>query len=137
MRTLPKFLLAILLLTVASASWAAECPEGYKNNYKGDCVVAPVETITLSDGTVYKGQTRNGQFNGQGTYTFSDEGRYVGAFDNGQPTGEGTYTFADGSVQEGVLSPIMDRMDRLYRTGGCFGTGIEIGIPKYGYEHRL
>ena len=37
MRLLSKFFLAILFLTVASVSWAA-CPEGTKNNYKGECV---------------------------------------------------------------------------------------------------
>ena len=37
MKRLAKFLIAVLLLTMASASWAA-CPEGTKNNYKGECV---------------------------------------------------------------------------------------------------
>ena len=37
MKRFSKFFLAVLLLTVASASWAA-CPEGTKNNYKGECV---------------------------------------------------------------------------------------------------
>ena len=39
MKHLSKFFLATLLLTVASVSWAA-CPEGYKSNYKGECVDA-------------------------------------------------------------------------------------------------
>ena len=42
MKLLPKFFLVILLLTVESASWAA-CPEGTKNNYKGECVPAADE----------------------------------------------------------------------------------------------
>jgi len=37
MRRLSKFFLAVLLLTVTAVSWAA-CPEGTKNNYKGECV---------------------------------------------------------------------------------------------------
>ena len=37
MRRLSKFFLAVLLLTVTGVSWAA-CPEGTKNNYKGECV---------------------------------------------------------------------------------------------------
>ena len=37
MRRLSKFFLVVLLLTMASASWAA-CPEGMKSNYKGECV---------------------------------------------------------------------------------------------------
>ena len=36
-RALPKFFVAVLLLTVTTVGWAA-CPEGYKNNYKGECV---------------------------------------------------------------------------------------------------
>ena len=39
MKRLSKFFLATLLLTVTSVGWAA-CPEGYKNNYKGECVDA-------------------------------------------------------------------------------------------------
>jgi S1-C subfamily serine protease len=37
MKLLSKFFLAVLLLTVTGVSWAA-CPEGTKNNYKGECV---------------------------------------------------------------------------------------------------
>ena len=37
MKRFSRFFLAILLLAIASASWAA-CPEGTKNNYKGECV---------------------------------------------------------------------------------------------------
>ena len=104
MKRLSKFFLAVLLLTVASVTWAAECPKGYKNNYKGDCVVAPVETITLSDGTVYKGQTRNGQFNGQGTYTWPDGDKYVGEWKNHKTHGQGTFTNADGVCSNCALS---------------------------------
>ena len=44
MKLFSKFFLAVLLLTVTSLSWAA-CPEGTKNNYKGECVpVAASET---------------------------------------------------------------------------------------------
>ena len=44
MKRLSKMFLAVLLLTAASVSWAA-CPEGTKNNYKGECVpVAASET---------------------------------------------------------------------------------------------
>lgn len=39
MKFLSKLFLAVLLLTVTSVSWAA-CPEGSKNNYKGECVYA-------------------------------------------------------------------------------------------------
>ena len=49
MKLLSKFFLAVLLLTVASVSWGA-CPEGTKNNYKGECLpVAGSETAGVSD----------------------------------------------------------------------------------------
>ena len=43
MKPLYKFFLAVLLLTVSAVGWAA-CPEGFKNNYKGECV--PLERGT-------------------------------------------------------------------------------------------
>jgi hypothetical protein len=38
MKQLSKFFLAVLLVIVASVSWAS-CPEGMKSNYKGECVL--------------------------------------------------------------------------------------------------
>ena len=43
MKPLSKSFLAVLLLTVSAVGWAA-CPEGFKNNYKGECV--PLERGT-------------------------------------------------------------------------------------------
>ena len=43
MKRLSKFFLAVLLLTISAVGWAA-CPEGFKNNYKGECV--PLERGT-------------------------------------------------------------------------------------------
>ena len=43
MKRLSKFFLAVLLLTVSAVGWAA-CPEGFKDNYKGECV--PLERGT-------------------------------------------------------------------------------------------
>ena len=58
MKPLSKFFLAVLLLIVASVSRAA-CPEGTKNNYKGECVsVAGSETAggsnALSSGSGWR-----------------------------------------------------------------------------------
>ena len=50
MKTLSKFFLAVLLLTVSAIGWAA-CPAGFKNNYKGECV--PLERGTR-DADVYR-----------------------------------------------------------------------------------
>ena len=47
MKLLSKFFLTILLLAIASASWAA-CPEGTKNNYKGECVPTAESASTNS-----------------------------------------------------------------------------------------
>ena len=47
MKLLSKFFLAVLLLTVASVGWAA-CPEGTKNNYKGECVPTAESASTSS-----------------------------------------------------------------------------------------
>ena len=44
MRTLSKSLLGIFLLTFTAISWAA-CPEGTKNNYKGECVPIAGESV--------------------------------------------------------------------------------------------
>ena len=44
MKYLSKFFLAVLLLTISAIGWAA-CPEGFKNNYKGECV--PLESGTI------------------------------------------------------------------------------------------
>ena len=43
MKHFSKFFLAALLLTISTVSWAA-CPEGFKSNYKGECV--PLERGT-------------------------------------------------------------------------------------------
>jgi hypothetical protein len=58
MKRLYKLLPAVLLLAVASASWAA-CPEGYKSNYKGERLpVAGSETAggpnALSSGSGWR-----------------------------------------------------------------------------------
>ena len=51
MKLLSQFFLAVLLLTVASVSWAA-CPEGEKQTYKG-CKAAD-EEVTEGTGQIYK-----------------------------------------------------------------------------------
>ena len=43
MKHISKFFLSVLLLTVSAVGWSA-CPEGFKNNYKGECV--PLESET-------------------------------------------------------------------------------------------
>ena len=50
MKFFSKFFLAVLLLTAASVSWAA-CPEGYKSNYKGQCL--PADVTVRDPGILY------------------------------------------------------------------------------------
>ena len=50
MRTFSKSLLGICLFTFTAVSWAT-CPEGTKNNYKGECVATTSgsETVTTTN----------------------------------------------------------------------------------------
>ena len=54
MKRLSKFFLAVLLLTVTGVSWAA-CPEGTKNNYKGECVQVAGSKVAGGSNVLYSG----------------------------------------------------------------------------------
>ena len=60
-----------------------------------------IETINYSDGSVYVGEFKDDQLNGQGTFTSADGSVYVGEFKDDQLNGQGTYTSADGGVYVG------------------------------------
>ena len=47
-------------------------------------------------GDIYKGEFRNGMFNGKGTFTFQDGEKYVGDFIDGTYNGQGTLTVNGG-----------------------------------------
>ena len=53
-------------------------------------------TYTEPDGTVYEGQWKFRERNGQGTLTYPDGRKYTGAFKSGQRHGQGTMLFPDG-----------------------------------------
>lgn len=53
-------------------------------------------TYTEPDGTVYEGQWKFRERNGQGTLTFPDGRKYVGEFKSGRRHGRGTMLFPDG-----------------------------------------
>jgi hypothetical protein len=55
----------------------------------------------LTDGGNYKGEFKNRQFHGQGTYTWANGGKYVGEFKDSKRDGQGTYTFANGDKYVG------------------------------------
>jgi hypothetical protein len=54
MKLLSKFFLVVLLLTVTSVGWAA-CPEGYRNNYKGECVAVVGSDTAGGSNALYSG----------------------------------------------------------------------------------
>ena len=56
---------------------------------------------TLSDGSVYEGQFKDGKFDGKGQLDFADQRQYTGEFKNGLFDGNGVLTYADGSKYEG------------------------------------
>ncbi len=58
-------------------------------------------TLTLPDGTTYKGGWKDGKRHGQGTLTLPDGAIYEGEFVNGQMYGQGTLTLPDGVIYEG------------------------------------
>ena len=57
MKRLSKFCLAVLLLIISAVGWAT-CPEGFKNNYNGECV--PLES-----------GTRDAEVSGRENYDFA------------------------------------------------------------------
>ena len=52
--------------------------------------------MTFPDGSMYEGEFKDGEYNGQGIMTFPDGNKYVGEFKDGKRHGQGTFTFSDG-----------------------------------------
>lgn len=67
---------------------------------------SPVKTIDYADGSVYIGEFRDGQRNGQGTHTFVSGHVYVGEFKADMRNGQETYTAANGVVLVGEFSAL-------------------------------
>ena len=59
--------------------------------------------FTYEDGSVYEGQLRNGEPNGQGTLTYFDGSVYTGGMKDGVPDGQGRFLDADGTVMDGAF----------------------------------
>lgn len=57
--------------------------------------------FTYEDGSVYEGQLRNGEPNGQGTLTYMDGSVYTGGMKDGVPHGQGRFLDADGTIMDG------------------------------------
>jgi hypothetical protein len=71
-------------------------------------------TITFASGSVYVGEFRDDQINGQGTFTFANGDVYVGEFRDGLANGQGTYTYTNGDVYTG------EHRDNLANGQGTF-----------------
>ena len=51
--------------------------------------------MTLTDGSSYDGEWKDGEFNGKGTCTYADGRLYVGQFKDNEFHGQGIYTRSD------------------------------------------
>jgi hypothetical protein len=58
-------------------------------------------TFKQADGSIYKGQFKNGVIEGKGTYTWADGDVYEGQWKDNQMHGKGTYTWQDGRTYKG------------------------------------
>ena len=54
------------------------------------------------DGQTYRGEFKDGEFDGKGFCNFPDGGSYEGQFVKGKIDGEGEYKFPDGNIAKGV-----------------------------------
>lgn len=57
--------------------------------------------IQNSDGSVYKGELRNGEYHGYGTLCLANRERYQGEWRSGQRHGVGTFTYSNGDIYNG------------------------------------
>jgi hypothetical protein len=51
----------------------------------GDYILEGLGSLTSTDGEMYVGEWKDGEYNGQGTYTWSDGDKYVGEYKDGKP----------------------------------------------------
>ncbi len=58
-------------------------------------------TFNYSFGTIYEGDWKDGKKHGQGTLTSHSGDKYVGEFNDGRWDGQGTYTWSNGDKYEG------------------------------------
>ena len=100
-----KYLLTLLFLFSFSSAWAL--PECEGSPYKGDDLSKTKHwdncegTHTLSNGTKYVGEFKDGKYNGQGTIIFAKGDKYVGEWKDDKFYGQGTFIWADGTKYVG------------------------------------
>lgn len=83
-------------------------------------------TAKLPDGSVYKGQFREGLFNGRGVLVKRNGYRYEGQFKDGFPHGTGVEILGDGTRYEG-----------RFRNGRWHGTGTVVWKDGTRYTGRF
>lgn len=97
----------------APAKPAAETqPEGGKTVY---CI----EKLTLSDGSIYEGETENGLPHGEGKYTYPDGNTFTGTVAKNLPI-KGRIQTQDGIYYEGEFSnglPNLNGLRKVYFYG--------------------
>jgi len=77
-------------------SWNGKCLDGYATG-KGYFTWQEGAELKLS----YKGEMRQGTFNGQGSLTYANGNKYVGEFEDDKLHGQGTWTSANGDKYVG------------------------------------
>jgi len=82
-----------------TVSWTGACVDG-KSSGKG-IVVSHYSEDGVQKSTRYKGEMREGKFNGQGTLFYNSGNRYEGEWKNQQMHGQGLFYWADGHRYEG------------------------------------
>ena len=90
-------------------------------------------TLTFKDGSVYVGVFSAGKYSG-GTYTGSDGVSYVGEYKNGLFDGYGSLTAADGSIYTGSFSrgEKSGKGEIRYANGDVFSGTFESDMRSYG-----
>ncbi len=100
------FLLSVFAFSSVCGELSALPDQGFNDSAERQRIVFP-------DGSVYNGQLKNGEIEGQGTLSFSDGSIYTGSFQNGEMNGQGTMIFPDGTTYVGEL-----------KDGMLFGKGV-------------
>lgn len=130
MRTRTMLVMASLLLSSGCAF------KPYDDRiYQGVPLAQPSQDadgrLTYGDGTLYRGDTRNGAPHGNGEFIFPNRDRYQGQVDNGLLNGTGTLSYHDGKRYEGQFAADMPRgKGKLTLANGDTQTGEFTGLHR-------
>jgi hypothetical protein len=73
-----------------------------------------VTVVTFPNGDMYKGQLKDGFFNGWGVLTYKNGDRYEGSFKNDMKNGKGTFVYSNGDRFEGEFRSDMKQGQGVY-----------------------